>query len=638
VENLHDTLELGCGIGAVSEFLSESYQMNVIGTDFDSAQIELPLDKHAMSALAEKLNSTKLSLRSYYLSHKSLNLIFVLLLGLFGYWLGPQDLSKGDYTAEIELSVENQTLSLIFPFSLGDQSGKPLTITKESNNFLLIIEGKDVYKVGLGEQIIYRVQVLDANGEAVDLTFDNVTSNITGENYRQVLPPTFREDAWLGFVMRIPFKAKISTALLFAVATLWLTELVPLSAGALTIPVIIVIVSVTDASTVFQPFFHPIVVLFFAGFLLAEGMRRTGVDRWIALNILRRTSLKPAFLLLTMMGLSALLSMWMSNTASVAVIIPIALAVIEKIPNAPGKTGFRRALILGVAYAATVGGIGSAIGTPANILALTYLNEFADYYMAFIDWFAYGLPVVIIMVPVIWFFLILAFRVKLRHVGQHLSHDTYVEELKKLGGLNKDQRFLLLVFFAIIGLWLTERFHHIPTSIVALAGVLILFFAETIKKEDLSRINWDALLTFGGGLALGSMLVLTGVSDWIALHLMGLADQPPLMVIFFVAALTLLIGAFISNTACAAMLIPLAIPLAQIIHLDPRLLIAVIAIASSIDFALVVGTPPTMLAYSTGFFQVKDIFKRGVVLDLIGILILSFGVVWIWQWLGVVTF
>ena len=135
-----------------------------------------------MSSLTQIINTTKTTLRSSHFSDKYLNLIFVLLLGLFGYWLGPQDLSKGDYTAEIESSVENQSLSLIFPFSLGDQSGEPLTITKESDNFLLIIEGEDIYKVGLGQQIIYRVQVLDTNGEAVDLTFGNVTSNITGKN------------------------------------------------------------------------------------------------------------------------------------------------------------------------------------------------------------------------------------------------------------------------------------------------------------------------------------------------------------------------------------------------------------------------------------------------------------------------
>lgn len=591
-----------------------------------------------MSSLAQIVNTTKTTLRSYHFSGKYLNLIFVLLLGLFGYWLGPQDLSKGDYRAEIELSVENQTSSLIFPFSLGDQSGELFAVNQSAGNMLLILEGKDVYKVGLGEQIIYRVQVLDTNGEAVDLTFGNATSNITAENYRQVLPPTSREDNWLGFAMRIPFKAKISTALLFAVAALWLTELVPLSAGALAIPVIIVISAVADASTVFQPFFHPIVILFFAGFLLAEGMRRTGIDRWIALNILRRTSLEPAFLMLTMMVLTAFLSMWMSNTASVAIIIPIALVVMERIPDNEGDKSFHRALILGVAYAATVGGVGSAIGTPANILAMTFLNEFTETYMSFIDWFAYGIPIVILMLPIIWLFLILVFRVKFHHIGQHLSHDSYVEELKQMGGLNKDQQFIIIVFIAIMALWLTERFHHIHASIVALAGVLFLFFSKTIKKDDLNKINWDALLTFGGGLALGNMLVLTGVSDWIALHLMGLRGLPPLLVVFSVASLTLLIGAFISNTACAAILIPLAIPLAQIIHLDPRLLVAVIAIASSIDFALVVGTPPTMLAYSTGFFEVKGIFKRGVVLDLIGILILSFCVVWIWQWLGVVTF
>jgi sodium-dependent dicarboxylate transporter 2/3/5 len=328
----------------------------------------------------------------------------------------------------------------------------------------------------------------------------------------------------------------------------------------------------------------------------------------------------------------------MSNTASVAVIIPITLAVLNRIPSEGSRTGFRRALILGVAYAATVGGIGSAIGTPANILALTFLNELSTTNLAFIDWFAYGLPLVIMVLPIIWLYLILACRVKLRHVGAHLSHDVFERELEDSGGLNKEQRLILLVFVVIMGLWLTERWHHLHTSIVALGGVLVLFFTETIVREDLNRINWDALLTFGGGLAIGKMLVVTGVSDWVALHLMGLSDLPTLLVVFLIAGLTMLIGAFISNTGCAAMLIPMAIPLAQMLHMDPRLLVVVIAIASSLDFALVVGTPPTMMAYSTGFFGARDIFKRGVVLDFVALLILSFGVLWIWQLLGVVTF
>jgi sodium-dependent dicarboxylate transporter 2/3/5 len=569
---------------------------------------------------------------------KYLNLVVVLLLAALGYLVGPKDLLPGDYSVEVNVFLGDDVLMVTYPFTLGSEVGQSVTETQTDGTYQLIVEASNAYWYGLGQSINYRLQVLDAAGQPVRLALDDVTSMITGENVHQVLPPTSRTGEWLEFTMRVPYKARIALGLLLAVAALWLTELVPLAAASLLIPVVMVVTAVTDPETVLQPFFHPIIVLFFAGFLLAEGMHRTGVDRIIALNILKRASLKPAYLMLTMMGLAAFLSMWMSNTASVAIIIPIALAVLEKIPGDLNRTGFRRALILGIAYAATVGGIGSAIGTPANILAMTFLSDFAGADLTFADWFYYGLPVVILMVPIIWLYLILVARVQLRHVSPHLSHNVYNRELAEMGGLNKDQRLLLLVFVAVVGLWLTDYWHHIHAAIIALGGVLILFFTETIKKDDLKRINWDALLTFGGGLALGNMLVLTGVSDWIALHLTGLVNLPPLLVVFFVAGLTLLIGAVISNTACAAMLIPLAIPLAQILHLDPRLLVAVVAIASSIDFALVVGTPPTMMAYSTGLFEAKEIFKRGIVLDIIGILVLSFGVIWIWRWLGVISF
>jgi solute carrier family 13 (sodium-dependent dicarboxylate transporter), member 2/3/5 len=337
------------------------------------------------------------------------------------------------------------------------------------------------------------------------------------------------------------------------------------------------------------------------------------------------------------MAITAFLSMWMSNTASVAMIIPIALAVLDKIPAAARKSGFRQAMILGVAYAGAVGGIGSAIGTPANILAMTFLSEYIGADLKFVDWFAYGLPMVIIMVPVIWLFLLYSFKVRTGDVEGFLDSEIYKKEFSEMGGIQPQQRIVLVAFVLTIALWLSEGWHGISSGIVALIGALLLFFSGTLETEDLNRINWNALLTFGGGLAIGTILVETGFSDWIALKLVGLSYLPQFLVIFLVAGLTLLIGAFISNTACAAMLIPLAIPLAQLLHIDPRLMVAVVAIGSSVDFALVIGTPPTMLAYSTGLFETSEIFKRGIVLDLIGVLLLSFGMVWIWDLLGVVT-
>lgn len=562
--------------------------------------------------------------------------VVALVMGAVGYWLAPMDLLKGDYAVRVTVAPAAQQLAVSHAFVLGAEDGDLAQTTTTVDDYQLTVEGATAVNYGLAATIRYRVQLIDDNGAPVPLRPDQITSVITGPDYQQSLPPTGHNDGWFTFAMRVPFGAKIALGLLFAVATLWLTEAIPLAAAAMLIPIVVVVTGLSDADKVLQPFAHPIIVLFLAGFLMAEGMHRTGVDRLVALTILNWSSLRPAYLMLTMMALTAFLSMWMSNTASVAIIIPIALAILNKLPEEVGRTGFRRALILGVAYAATVGGIGSAIGTPANILAITYLNEFTGAKLAFVDWFRIGLPMTGLMVPVIWLYLLISFRVQTGQVG-NLSRAVFQQERADLGPPSRGQWIVLLTFVGVMVLWLTERWHGVPTGIVALTGALVLFATSTIGQEDLNRINWNALLTFGGGLAIGTVLMQTGVSDWIALQLTGLSQQPAFLVIFLVAALTLVIGAFISNTACAAMLIPIAIPLAQVLQIDPRLLVAVIAIASSVDFALVVGTPPTMMAYSTGLFRVPEIVRRGLLLDLIGLLILSFGVIWIWRLLGVVS-
>lgn len=570
-----------------------------------------------------------------FFSSKLFTLLVILAVGAIGFLLAPADLTAGEYTSHITVNYQNNEYTIPYTFNITESAGTATTESTNAGDYLIEVTGENSYAYNLGEVITYSIRVVDTTNDTVlTLPFESVSSTINGPGgYEQVLPPTSRADDSLVFSMRVPFKAKITTGLLFAVATIWLTEVVPLSAGSLLIPVVIVVAGVTGPSTVLQQFFHPIIVLFLAGFLMAEAMRSTGIDRLIALTILRRSSTRPAMLMLSMMAITAFLSMWMSNTAAVAIIIPIGLAILDKISN--DNITFHKALILGVAYAGAMGGIGSAIGTPANMLALTFLSDFADTQLTFNDWFAYGLPMVLIMVPIIWLYLLLTFKVSTK---SNIDRSVYEKELKNMGQLNFRQRLIFVVFLSVVALWLTESFHGIHSSMVALGGALVLFFAEILDKDDLRRINWDALLTFGGGLSIGSLLVTTGVSDWIALQLIGLVTLPQIVVVFLLAALTMIIGAFISNTACAAMLIPLAIPLARILQIDPRLLVAIIAISSSIDFALVVGTPPTMMAYSTGYFKTTEIFRRGIVLDVIGVTILSLGVIWIWQLLGVITF
>lgn len=568
-------------------------------------------------------------------------LLLLGVLAVIGYQLAPPPLAFGAYQAQITAVIQGKPMTITFPFTIAEANGPSKTVVVTQGDLTLVVSGDERYSRQQGERITYRMRALDAAGQPLPLDLSAVTSTLSAPGYRQPLPPTAVVQAdgatWLLFTMRMPINAQIVLALLFVVAGLWLTELVPLAATALLIPIVAVVAGVGGATTVLAAFADPIIMLFLAGFLMAEGMRRTGIDRWVALQILQHASVQPAYLMLTMMGLTAFLSMWMSNTASVAIMMPIALAILSKIPDEQEPSGFRKALILAIAYAATLGGIGSAIGTPANMLAMTYLNQYTAAGLAFVDWFAYGVPLVLLLLPLSWLYLLFSFHLRPQQVAVPIQRDHYAQELATLGPLTQPQTLILVIFCGVMALWLTEEWHGIDTAIVALGGAFLLFLLRMIQQEDLQRINWNALLTFGGGLTIGTLLVNTGVSDWVALQLIGLSILPAVVVIFLVASLTLLIGAFISNTACAAMLIPLAIPLAQLLGLDPRLLVVVVAIASSLDFALVVGTPPTMMAYATGFFHTSEIFRRGIIIDLLGVLLLSFVVVWIWWLWGAVV-
>jgi sodium-dependent dicarboxylate transporter 2/3/5 len=421
-------------------------------------------------------------------------------------------------------------------------------------------------------------------------------------------------------------------ALLGAVVVLWVSELLPLWVTSLVVPVVLATTRVLDATAALAPFFHPIIVLFLAGFLLAEAMRTVGLDETIATRIVALAGRRPVRLFVGFLVLAAGLSMFMSNTAAVAVLIPIALAVTAPLD----EPGYRRTLVLGTAYAATIGGVGSAIGTPAGPLAITFLADVAGERITFLGWFAFGLPMLALFLPVLGWYL-------WRRLAPEVDEERFAAVAAAARAaahdrrLSRDQATVLVVFVAIVAGWVTEPLHGVHIGIVALIGVVVLGVLGRVGTADLGRISWASLLTFGGGLTLGIALTATGVSDWIATRLGVVAGLPSWLAIAAVAAVALGLTTVASNTAAAAMFIPLAIPLAAVVGVDPVLLVVVVAIASSIDFALVIGTPPTMLAYATGLFTAREVLRVGSVLDLAGLVLLVVVVTRIWSLLGVVS-
>jgi len=210
------------------------------------------------------------------------------------------------------------------------------------------------------------------------------------------------------------------------------------------------------------------------------------------------------------------------------------------------------------------------------------------------------------------------------------------KELDALERLTQEQWRVLGVFVVVVLLWLTQTFHGVNTGVVALVGVVLLGVQGLLEPEDLGRISWASLLTFGGGLSLGVALTASGACDWMAARLVILSNVPGWVGIALMALIALGLTTAASNTASAAILVPLSIPLASVLHVDPVVLVIVVAIATSVDFALVIGTPPTMIAYSTKLFTSKEIFRRGLPLDFIGIVLLVTAVLGLWHVMGLV--
>lgn len=558
-------------------------------------------------------------------TYRSLATAVALAAAIAGFLLAPDDWPAGPTTVLLDYQGARVLTGEV---TLGSESSVILESRVEDTSAQVSFADG----LALDRPLAALVRISD-DGEPVETALTDVELNIVLEDGRLELLPIsewVEDDQALSAVRRPTQDAGIVIGLLGFVVVMWVTEAVPLFVTSLLIPFTLVVTGVGSAVAATAPFANPIIVLFFAGFLMAEAMTRCGLDHYVSMNITGRAGRSAVYLFGSMLALAAFLSMWMSNTAATAVLVPIALAVTAPLAH----QGYRQALILSIAYAATVGGVGSAIGTPANQIAIEFLGDFGGTDISFVEWFAYGLPMVIVFLPIMAIYMWKTSRVQVDPATFAEARRVAANEMARLGPPSRDQVVVLSVFALVAVGWLTEFIHGVHPGIVALGGAVVLFILRRLQPEDLGNISWPSLLTFGGGLTLGLFLVESGVSDYVASRLAGLAGLPAVVAVLVVATITLLLTTVASNTASAAILIPMAIPLAAVLGIDPALLVVVVAIASSIDFALVIGTPPTMIAYSTKLYTAAQIFRRGIVLDLVGIALLVVLITRLWEWMG----
>lgn len=432
-------------------------------------------------------------------------------------------------------------------------------------------------------------------------------------------------------------------AVMALVVTFWIGEPVPVAVTALLGPSLALLVGAVPGATAtdavalaYKGFGDPILMLFIGGFFIAESMTVHGLDRRIAMSILsRRTfSASPARMVVGLGLCSWLLSMWMSNSATTAFLVPIAagmLAVVRE-GRPPGKLD--AAAMLMIAFAATVGGLGTPVGTAPNLIGIAQMQKLAGFKFEFLSWMKYGIPIgAVMMVALSW---LLTRGIP----GSDVDLKAHAEEEKrKLGPWKRGEWITAVAFALAVSLWIatglaqaanakaaTEWFkRHLPEGTIALIAASVLFVLPaapgrpTLTWREATRIDWGTLLLLGGGLSLGDLILKTGLSDAIGTGAVGyFGATNPWTLTIVATALAIGISEITSNTATVTMLLPVIISIANKAGIDPIQPAFAATLGCSFGFMLPVSTPPNAIAYGTGMIPIATMARKGVVFDVIG--------------------
>ncbi|MFW5917893.1 MAG: SLC13 family permease [Haloferacaceae archaeon] len=479
--------------------------------------------------------------------------------------------------------------------------------------------------------------------------------------------------------------AGLSEAGSFALATmtfaavLWVTEGLPLPVTALCVPILLTVFGVFPTlAGALHGFADPIIFLLLAGFVLAEALQKHGVDRRIAYHLIATLGTSPRRLVLVVMAATAGLSMVVSNSATTAVMVPIALGIAREIggeptvdePRADTPSNLEVSLLLGTAYAASLGGVGTLIGTPANAIVVSQLDAHLGYTVGFIDWLVVGLPLVAVSLPVAWYLLVRLYPPEATDVAGARRHAE--QTLAEMGPLSPAGRRTLVITAATAGLWIVGGLDFVLEGVipsvyydtlfggagsivgaphqgvlyyvlVGLAAVPALVGGGCVDWEDVHGIDWGTLVLLGGGLALADGLAATDATRWLADATFGnLAGASILLVVVAVVAVTVLLSELASNTAVVAIFAPVLITIgpqyAGVLGTTGEgaavFLAMTGAIAASFGFALPVATPPNAIAFGTGTIGREHMLRAGWRLDVVMVvlataaMLVTFRVAW----------
>jgi sodium-dependent dicarboxylate transporter 2/3/5 len=431
-------------------------------------------------------------------------------------------------------------------------------------------------------------------------------------------------------------------------AVWWLTEAVPLAVTALLPVVLFPLLGIADIRAATAPYANPLIFLFLGGFLLGLAIQRFGLHRRIALHVLLLVGTSPRALIGGFMLACALLSMWISNTATAIMMLPIGASVLRMLEEHQAKRdgasctpeqmrAFGTALVLGIAYACSIGGIGTLVGTPPNLVLAAFLADHYGFDLNVLAWMAVGLPLVAVLLPLTWWYLTrVAFRVPAASFP--CGRDILRSELVGLGAPSIGERVTLVVFLLTAAAWLLRPIlvdwtglQGVTDAGIAMCAALSLFLIPVDRKAHrfamdwptARNVPWDILILFGGGLSLAGAIDHNGVDAFMASGLAALGGLPPWILALAIASVVVFLTEITSNTAVTTTLMPVLAATAVATDSPPGMLLTTAALAASCAFMLPVATPPNAIVFSSGYVTVGQMARAGLGLNIIAILLVT---------------
>lgn len=430
---------------------------------------------------------------------------------------------------------------------------------------------------------------------------------------------------FIALLYLLPFETKVNQglAILVFIAILWLSEALHVTITAILIPILTVVTGLTSTSKALTGFADPNIFLFFGGFALAAAMHYQQLDKIIAQRILLLARGNFALSVLYIFLATAFLSMWISNTATAAMMLPLAIGMLSQI-DAKDNPNTYAFVLLGIAFSASIGGIGTLVGTPPNAIVASNLN------ITFAQWLKYGIPIVIIFMPLMIATLYMILKPKLNYK---------IEKTKKTIPMSKQRYITLLIFIFIASCWILSAYinpflsglfnleKNIASfdSIIAIfAAVLVCSFKVVDWKKVQENTDWGVLMLFGGGITLSFVLKDSGASKVMADGIISIVENTNMFIIaLIVSVFIVFLTEFTSNTASAALLVPLFISIAESLGAPALGLALIIGIGASCAFMLPVATPPNAIVFGTGYIKQTQMIKVGIVLNIVCSLVIA---------------